>query len=379
MSYAELLEHARYLRDSRKTAAYRAALAEVVRPGDRVLDLGAGTGLLGCLACEVGAGEVVAVDSGDILGLAREIAVANGYGDRIRHEQCLSTDLVLTDLVDVVVCDQIGGLVHEPGVLRYYADATRRLLVPGGVLVPSGFTISMCPVTYDEGRETVDFWGSRPAGLDVSAGVALAANSEWRCTLVPDAAVRLADPQVLAAFASDYDEPITGQAGFTVTTSGRLDGVLGWFTAQLSPSVTLTNDPWDPDRFDRWCTFYPLAPATKLVVGDRVVLQLRLLPRSSVVTWEVEVERAYGSGQRWQGSTFLGSFLTTRTLDRAAAKSSSRHDPARRALVLVATEALAAAGSQEEVVQVLRASAASASLSLSELEELVAGVMSLCR
>ena len=59
MSQSELAEHQGYLADERKIAAYRAALAEVVEPGDTVLDLGAGSGLLGYLACEAGAGTVV--------------------------------------------------------------------------------------------------------------------------------------------------------------------------------------------------------------------------------------------------------------------------------------------------------------------------------
>src|SRR5690606_16371178 len=126
MSHRVLDEHRRYLADERRTAAYRAALAEVVQPGDVVLDLGAGSGLLGYLACEAGAGSVIAVDGTDIVGLARRIAADNGYADRITHVRALSTELSLDEPVDVAVCDQVGGLVHDAGVLGCFADVRHR-------------------------------------------------------------------------------------------------------------------------------------------------------------------------------------------------------------------------------------------------------------
>ena len=310
MSRGELQEHRIYLADDRKLAAYRAALAEVVKPGDVVLDLGSGTGLLGYLACEAGAKSVIAVDGGDIIAAAREIAAANGYADRIIHIQALSTETALPTPADVAVCDQIGGLVYDAGILAFYADARKRLLAPGARLIPAAFEIMLAPVTFEAGRKAVDFWSSRPGSIDVSPIHPLAANTEWHYNPAPEDIEKLAGGKVLASFASDHDDPIKGSATFEVEVPGSFDGFLGWFVSRLSPSVTLTNDPWSPDRLERWSNFYALDKATPLSPGDCVRLDLDVRPRLSLVSWSTTVLHSDGRTHRSRQSTFNSSFLS---------------------------------------------------------------------
>ncbi|MET0902464.1 MAG: 50S ribosomal protein L11 methyltransferase [Acidimicrobiales bacterium] len=314
MSQSELHEHRGYLADRRRTSAYRDALEEIVRSSDTVLDLGAGTGLLGYLACEAGAKEVIAVDRGDILELAHQVATDNGYADRITQVRSLSTELQLDAPVDVVVCDQIGGMVHDAGVLGCFADARRRLLAPGGRLVPASFRIFLVPVTFDRGRDIVEFWSSRPGAVDLSAARSLAANTEWKLDVTADDLTALARPQELACFASDHDDPIGGEATFALDAPGRFDGYLGWFVAQMSPSVTMTNDPWSPDRIDRWCNFYPVDEAIEVRPGSTIVAGLDIRPRLGVVTWTAEVTSGHAPPVHRRGSTFNGSILSTATI-----------------------------------------------------------------
>ena len=80
MSDSELKEHAGYLADTHKLAAYEQALRVLL--ADRrgvVLDLGAGSGILGLLAARAGAGRVYTVDSGPIIGPAAEVALRSEY------------------------------------------------------------------------------------------------------------------------------------------------------------------------------------------------------------------------------------------------------------------------------------------------------------
>ena len=74
--------HAALLRDTTRIDRYDRAIRQLVRPGMVVLDVGTGTGILALLAARRGA-RVHAVESGPIIGLARQLAAGNGLADRI--------------------------------------------------------------------------------------------------------------------------------------------------------------------------------------------------------------------------------------------------------------------------------------------------------
>src|SRR5262245_14768649 len=93
-------EHRHYLADQVRTAAFRQAIEEIVKPGDVVIDMGAGTGILGLLACQAGARRVYSIDSGGVIELARKLCHANGFGDRVIFVKGLSTRVELPEKVD---------------------------------------------------------------------------------------------------------------------------------------------------------------------------------------------------------------------------------------------------------------------------------------
>lgn len=321
MSRNEITEHAGYLRDEVKLAAYRAALAEVVRPGMTVLDLGCGTGILGLLAAEAGARTVYAVDSGSVLGAARAVAHLNGYSDRIIGVREFSTQVTLPEPIDVAVCDQIGGLAYDAGVLEYFCDARTRMLVPNGALVPSSFQLFLAPVTTNFWTNTVGIWDSRPCGFDLSPMAEHAANTEFRVEL--ESSALLAEPAEFAKVAADCDDPIRGTVELRIEHGGELHGIAGMFIAQLSPSVTLTNCPLWRWFFRRWQTFYPIRHAVTVGPGDVVIAQVDVRPRSYLTTWTVTVHpRMNGAKPIAQRcSTILGRLLTSDDLaiERGAA------------------------------------------------------------
>src|SRR5512134_1995909 len=78
---------------------YAAAIAARVRPGDTVVDLGAGTGILSFLACRAGARRVYAIEAGESLEFARLLAARNGCSDRIEFINKPSTHVVLPERV----------------------------------------------------------------------------------------------------------------------------------------------------------------------------------------------------------------------------------------------------------------------------------------
>jgi ribosomal protein L11 methyltransferase len=109
------------------------ALAEQVRPGDRVADIGTGSGILAVAAALLGASRVIATDSDPaVIAIARDNAARNGVADRV---EVMETDLIPGDRgpFDVVVCN-----ILATEVIRL-APSLPALLASGGRFIGSGF------------------------------------------------------------------------------------------------------------------------------------------------------------------------------------------------------------------------------------------------
>ena len=316
MSLGELSEHRLYWADSVKIDRYRRALAQLVTPQSVVLDLGCGTGLLGLLAVQLGARHVYAVDSGSILALAKQIADANGAGDRITHIRAISTAVELPELVDIVVADQLGGLAYEPGVLAYYSDARQRLLKPGGACVPDTLRLLIAPVQSAEMTTEVDFWNTRPGGFDVSAAATYVSNDVHSPKL--DSDDLLASPVVAREQPTWVNESFTLAGSFTIERDGLLQAIAGMFEAVMAGEVLMSNNPRSADHMQhRWNSLYPLPEPVQVRAGDAVAATINVDVDDERVTWRVTVGE--GAARRtFNQSTFFASMLTTEDLRRLA-------------------------------------------------------------
>ena len=73
--------------DSARFNAYAKAISRSVRAGDVVAEIGCGPALFALLACRAGAKRVYAIETEDIIDVAKQIAAANGVADRIQFFQ----------------------------------------------------------------------------------------------------------------------------------------------------------------------------------------------------------------------------------------------------------------------------------------------------
>lgn len=314
-------EHRQYLEDSHRLTAFRRAIDATVRPGDVVVDLGCGTGILGLLACRAGASRVYAIDDGGMIAVARQAAIANGFGDRIVHIQGNSMRVALPEQAHVIVSDQIGRLGFEAGVIEYFADAARRFLRPGGHLVPAGVATWLAPVEAPALTAVVEFWRSAPAGFDFSGVLDGAVNTGYPATLAVGQDLAAAQP-VLQFVCGDQASAAKGAVTFEVMRPGVLSGLGGWFVAELASGITMTNAPGAPDQIARRQAFLPIANPVRVDIGDQIDVVLRARPVEVVLAWDVRVTRAGAVIAHARHSTLAGMLVPRETL--------ARTDPSRR-------------------------------------------------
>ena len=312
-------EHRQYLLDQVRLNAFRRAIQESVKPGDVVVDLGSGTGILGLLACQVGAKRVYSIEESSLIELAREICRVNGFEDRVHFIKGLSTRITLPEPADVILADQVGHFGFEAGLFDYFSDARRRFLKPNGITIPGHIVFCIAPVEHELLWEQIEFWNRSPMGLDVRPARSVAANTGYPVKLTPE---QLLGPSVEPL---SVDPSLSGSESlrFTCTLSinktGTLHGIGGWFVAHLSPSVTMSNSPLSEHPIDRRNVFFPLDRPVPVQTGDSMTVTMHILPTQIAVTWTIEIRKNDASVPtplRFTHSTLKGMLISREDLQR---------------------------------------------------------------
>lgn len=345
-------EHRLYLQDRSRIDAFARAIDAIVRPGDRVIDLGSGTGVLGLLACRAGARLVYAIEATGIIGLASDVRDASGYHDRMVFVRGHSMSVSLPERADVIVTDQIGRFGVDGDILLYLDDARRRLLVPGARSVPASIDLHVAPVECPRMYERIAFWDTSPAGFDFHPVRHLAVNTVYPARLRPESLLGAPAAGVHLDLTTGKRERLSFAIAMPIDRSGLLHGLGGWFSAELAPGVSMSNSPLDGSRIRRRQVFLPIDRPVAVARGDLVNVRMRVLPEQSIVAWEVRVDFRAGGFERFRHSTLHGMLVTPADLDRtrpAFRPSLTRSGVARQSILNLCDGSRALADIEDEV------------------------------
>ncbi len=254
--WADPVEHARMLHDDRRTGDYLTALRAAVRPGDVVLDIGTGSGVLAVAAARVGARRVYAVEASDIAEVARRVFAANGVTDTVTLVPGWSREIELPEPADLLVAEIIGNEPLEEEILETTLDARRRLLRPDARLIPHTLTLLARPLRLPDadarqraiGRAAVERWRRvydmefQPL-LDAAlpGPVNMPTEAEVVATWPPVGPSTLLVALDLAAFT---EASVRASADLIVDEPGTVNAVAVTFRASLHGAIEHTLDPW---------------------------------------------------------------------------------------------------------------------------------------
>jgi precorrin-6B methylase 2 len=273
--------HVAMLEDEVRTLAFIKAIRETVQPGDVVVDLGTGTGVLALTAAKAGARHVYAIEETEIANVANALFEANGVADRITLVRGHSTDVSLPERADVFVSEIIGNDPFGEQVLAYTRDAINRFLKPGARLVPESFRMLARGVSLDPelrhkhlfSRGAAQRW-SEQYGIDYSPIAELRPQQPFMVRLPEGSFEALTPPvPVVEVDLRSPSELVQCDAVLPVSTGGALHGVVTWFDI---PAMQIGSDPWDEGRARSWDNLVWMLPQERQVSsGDRVPMVYR--------------------------------------------------------------------------------------------------------
>jgi hypothetical protein len=153
-------EHLLMVNDVPRGQRYLEAMQAKIRPGDIVLEVGTGAGLLSCLAAQLGAGHVYTVEQSPILHrVACNVVAANGLSDKITLINANSRDLpslgIVKEPVNVFVTETIGTQGLDEGIVPIFGDI-KVLLAPDAKVIPESVKFKHCLVNMSGIREQVE-------------------------------------------------------------------------------------------------------------------------------------------------------------------------------------------------------------------------------
>lgn len=296
--FADEICHETMLADRARVDAYAAALDRHVKPGDTVVDLGTGTGILAFLAARKAA-RVYAVEHGPAIETARRVAAANGIGN-VEFVRANSRDFTPPLRVNAIVHEQIGGdNPFSENMIENLLDARRRMLKPGGRILPNQFEIFLEPVELKAERRVPLLWEYKLHGLDYTTlrpperdvpGQGQLLNRRYGIPVTSDAFGRFvcAPRPLLTVDLETLEEaqlPHMLSYENTAAIDGQIDGVYLYFRAAFDDEIAIDTTPVKPQS--HWAQTLFRIEQTPVRQGTAVRFQLEIGSYLHEATWRL--------------------------------------------------------------------------------------------
>lgn len=290
--------HEQMLADRARVDAYAAAITRHVQLGHTVVDLGTGTGILAFLAARR-AHRVFAIEHSPMIETAQRVAIANSITN-VEFVHANSRDFTPSAPVDVIVHEQIGGdNPFSENMIENLLDARRRMLKPGGRILPNRFEIFLEPVELKAERRMPLLWEFKPHGIDYAslrpAENDLPAHGQlldqrYRMAVTPDAFQRfVCRPQPLFCLDLETAEQATLARDFVyeneAVADGQIDGFYLYFRALFDDDIVIDTAPTQPPT--NWSQVLYRVEQTQVRQGETVRYRLQIGSYLHDATWRM--------------------------------------------------------------------------------------------
>jgi len=273
------------------------------------------------LACRAGAKRVYAIETEDIIDVARQIAVANGCADRIQFFPSDSRKTELPERVDVIVSDIRGVLPLFKGTLASLQDAKKRFLTPDGVMIPRRDVVKAAIIEAEEIYSgLLAPWSTCVAGTELSIPRRLELNTAHGVRIKFEQLLSKPHELCTLDYLGDPSPNVSNKLSFRAKRGRVAHGICVWFETELYEDIGFSSGPESPVAIYGQLFLPWLEP---VVIGEGqeilVTLQANLVGKDYIWRWETETAGADGGNKvHFRQSTFEGTIVSSRTLRRHA-------------------------------------------------------------
>jgi len=255
--------HFGMLQDTFRVMSYRAAI-EKHSPGQRVVEIGCGTGVLSMFAAKAGARKVIAIEEGLVSEVAAAMFEANGCSEIVELRVGNSRNVEISEPADLIIHEILGVDPFDENLLPVLLDARVRFLRPGGRLLP--YRLEVCclgiesledpragaALTMAKARELAGFYGL-DFGPFLKALEAHQARTDRSRLVIGDKPfdrkILSEEARILDLNLQEGDLDLVGwsaSASLRIVAEGTLGGVVLFFRAHLDEHLRITNSPFAP-------------------------------------------------------------------------------------------------------------------------------------
>jgi protein arginine N-methyltransferase 1 len=269
------------------------------------------------LACRAGARRVFAIESDDSIQLARQLAAANGFTDRIEFFQSDSRKTELPERANVIVSDIRGVLPLYDHVIPSLEDARRRLLAPGGIMIPQSDVLKAALIEAHEYYSLLTSpWQRSVPGVNLSSSLLPILNQTYGSSFKSDQLLTQAQDWGVLDYTVGAPARLTAELDFQVVRDGAAHGVCLWFETKLFGEIGYSSGPESASTVYGQ-SFLPWLEPVAVEKGRQIQIELHadLVGQDYIWRWETTISAAPNSPKRrFEQSTFLGANFSPHSL-----------------------------------------------------------------
>lgn len=293
-AFNNLREQEFMLADKTRVNTYRKAIFRYIKPGDIVVDVGTGTGILSFFAAQKGAKKIYAIDHAGIISTAKRVAEFNQL-DNIEFIKAHSTKFHIDSPADVIVHEQMGNFLFDEHMVENICDLRDRLLKKRGRIIPGEFELFLEPVKAADKHHIPMLREMKIHGVDFSCvkekGTEKLYSFLWRSD---PAAIDffLCNPKPIYSLNLQTIHPVNLPKVFDysgiVKRTGRLDGFLLYFKTIFDNNLMMNTGPF-VKRATNWKYYLLRVPSRIYKKGETIQFHLDMPDITNPATWKWEL------------------------------------------------------------------------------------------